>query len=343
MRNRLLYISLYSIVVLAGCTDEVRVQSVAGEEAPLLTSTGEFASARSVTVTAPAISRMWNFNIKRMVGENTVIDKGTMLVAFDDKNVRDRLLEKQSELERARTELKNKVSEEEKVRQDDALNIAEKRAGFEKARRKAEIVDQSLSRNERKKAQIDFEIAENELALARQLAEFRETSGVLNIGLIEKKVEFLEAETAQLSNELKRLRVRSPIAGSVQYLPDWQGEKPAVGETVRLGQPVLKVSVLDEMQVITQVAESELGRIAIGQPVEIVLEGNALSSVEGRVEKIGGVVRDKSKGDNRRVVDVLLSLERQDTETFRPGMTVNVEFLAAEPVNADAEIAGREE
>ena len=330
----LILASVITTFAIAGCnraTDGDTGPSSALQKNELVIN-GELEATRAVKVAPPSISRMWNYNIKTLVAENTHVAKGDLVVAFDDKPVRDNLQDKQAELEQARSELENVHLQESRSRRDDALSIEEKRAEYEKAKRKADILDHSMSRNDRLKARIDYKVAKNDLALANALEKLHRETGALNVSLAERKVERLEQETGALQAEMDKLKVRASIAGLVQYLPNWEGEKPSEGDSVRFGQPVLEISDLEQMQLRAHIDEADKTRFTEGATVDVVLDGIAGSSLRGTVAELGIVVRDRARGDHRRVIDMLVAVDTGD-EVIRPGMTAVVNLpISAPPV-----------
>ncbi|KUJ83455.1 HlyD family secretion protein [Microbulbifer flavimaris] len=327
-------------LLLTACTDAPDERHAVGSDSGLPPIAGELESANAVMVAPPSISRMWQYSIKQLVPENTHVEEGDIVVAFDDKPVRERLIEKKAELKQARSELGNIVLTEEQIAEDDKLAIEEKRAEYEKARRRAEILDHSMSRNERQKAAIDFEIATNDLQLARELAELHRRTRVLNISLAEGKVEQLEAETASLQAEVNKLRVTAPIAGLVQYLPNWQGEKPSEGESVRFGQPVLQISHLSQMQVRAQADEVDKGQLYVGAEVDVTIDSAEARTLSGTIIELGSVVRDRARGDRRRVIDLLVGIEPGTEADLKPGMTASIVLGAVNAAKPIATTAG---
>lgn len=314
-------------LVLAACTEAPEDSDTSAQILELPPITGELESARSVMMAPPSISRMWQYSIKELAAENTSVEEGQVVVAFDDKPVRERLIEKQAELDQARSELGNTTLKEEQVAEDDKLAIEEKRAEYEKARRRSEILDHSMSRNERQKAAIDFEVATNDLRQARELAELHKRTRALNISLAERKVERLEAETSSLQLEVDKLKVRAPIAGLVQYVPNWNGEKPSEGETVRFGQPVLQISDLAQIQVRAQADEVDKPHLSVGSEVDVTIDGGQARTLRGRIIELGSVVRDRARGDRRRVIDLLVGLEGNPQGSLKPGMTASIAVM----------------
>ncbi|WP_281558552.1 HlyD family efflux transporter periplasmic adaptor subunit [Thalassomonas sp. RHCl1] len=321
-------VTLLCSLLLLGCGEEVTTERVKQETVEVfVAASGELESRLVSVIAPPSVESMWQYQIKQLVPENTKVLKGQVVVSFDDKKVSERLIEKQAELERAQQELENKQLKEVETEEELTLKVAQMQMEYEKAKRKAEIIDNSRSDIDRKKAQIDFTIAQNELALAKSKLLYQQESKELNIKLAQGKVARLTSEVDAFLSDIEKLKVKAPRDGMVIYKANWEGEKPAVGETVRFGQGVMEIAVLEQMQLTAQVSEAESGKIAVGQLVKVYL-GTAQELIyRGRVQSLGKVFRDKSHQDKRRIFDVIIEFEQTDIEVMRPGMTARVEVI----------------
>lgn len=317
---------IIGLLLLAGC-EQAPTQEVTVEDVELVVNaSGELESKQTAIIAPPSVSRMWQYPIKQIIPENTKVKKGQFLIAFDDKKVRDRMVDKQANLDRAVKELENKKLKETEKEQELILAIAEKEMEYEKAERKANILDNSRSENDRKKAVIDFTIAKNDLFLARKKLDFHRSNNKLNIKQMSAKVNRLTGEVKELQQDITKLNVKSPIDGMVIYRSNWEGEKPAAGESVQFGQPVMEIAVIEQMQLKAQVAEPDSGKLAVGQQVKITLDGTQEIVIEGKIESLGRVFRDKSFQDKRRIFDVIIAFDTSDTR-LRPGMTARVDIV----------------
>ena len=290
-------------------------------------ASGELESKTTAIIAPPSVSRMWQYKINFLVPENTQVAKDSVVVSFDDKKVNDSLIDKRAELDRAQKELENKRLKEEETEEELVLAAAEKKMEYDKAKRRAEIVDHSRSENDRKKATIDFTIAENDLFLAEEKLKFHRENTKLNLKLAQGKVDRLTSEVNGLLNDLDRLKVKAPIDGMVIYKANWEGEKPAIGESIQFGQPVVELSVIEEMQIKAQINEPDSGKVKVGQQVKVIVDGTQEFAFSGKVESLGRVFRDKSYQDKRRVVDAIISFEPEEGFTARPGMSARIEII----------------
>jgi len=321
------YLFVVSAFLLAAC-EPVSTEKVKQERVEVTVSaSGELESKNTAMVAPPPVSRMWQYQIKFLLPENTQVKKGQLIVSFDDKNVSDRLVDKQAELARAQQELDNKGIKEIATEQELVLKLAEKQMEFDKAQRKAEIIDNSRSDNDRKKSIIDFTIAENDLFLAQEKLKFQRGNKELNLKLAQGKVNRITAKVNNLNKDIERLKVKSPIDGLVIYKVNHEGEKPAVGENIRFGQSILEVAVIEQMQLTAQVAEPDSGKVEIGQKVNVTLDGTQEQVYSGKIVSLGRVFREKSHQDKRRIFDAIIAFDETDPSVMRPGMTARVEII----------------
>lgn len=318
---------LLSAFIAMGC-EQAPTAIVQQERVEVIVSaSGELESKTIAMIAPPSVSRMWQYQIKSMLPENIQVKKGQLLVSFDDKKVTDRLVDKQGELDRAQQELDNKGIKETAKEQELVLSVAEKKMEYEKAQRKADIIDNSRSDNDRQKSVIDFTIAENDLFLAQEKLKFHRNNKELNLKLAQSKVDRATSKVNELKRDIERLQVKAPIDGMVMYKSNWQGEKPAVGENVQFGQPIIEIAVVEQMQLKTQIAEPDSGKVKVGQTVKVILDGTQEQIFSGKIVSLGRVFREKSHQDKRRIFDAIVAFDKTDAEVMRPGMTARVEVI----------------
>jgi HlyD family secretion protein len=328
------YFAIMLLVLLCAC-EKAPSETVKLEQVRLIvTASGELESKQTAMIAPPSVSGMWQYQIKQLTPENTRVKKGEVIVAFDSKKVVDRLVDKQADLDRAQKELENKKIKEEESEQELILSIAEKKMEYEKAERKADIIDNSRAENDRKKSVIDFTIAENDLFLAKERLTFHKNNKALNLKLAKGKVNRLTAEVNDFKSDIERLKVKAPIDGMVIYRANWQGEKPAVGESIQFGQPVVELAVIEQMQLKAQISEPDSGKIKLNQKVKIMIDGTQEIVLQGSIVELGRVFRDKSSQDKRRVFDAIIAFEQPKDTVIRPGMTARIEVVTAMIDNA---------
>ena len=134
---------------------------------------------------------------------------------------------------------------------------------------------------------------------------------------------------ADASVQLARQRIagtviRSPITGVLYSLPIRQGAYLNVGDLVA------NVGVLDRLRVRVYVDEPELGRVAVGLPVNITWDAAPGQRWKGTVEQMPTEIEPLG---TRQVGDVLCTIENSGHELV-PGTNVNAEIQASVVANA---------
>lgn len=313
---------------LSACSDGQAEASVSIAEQMAISASGELESKTSSLIAPPSVRHMWQYQIKTMVPENTKVKAGQVVVTFDDKQISDRLIDEQGKLQRAKKELENKEHKEQAKEQELILALAETQMEYDKSKRRIEIVDNSKSDNDRRKAQIDFTIAKADLAMAKKRLAYHRENSQMNLKRLKGKVDRLTSRVNAFLSDKEKLKVKAPIDGMVIYRANWEGERPAVGESVQFGQPVIEIAVVEQMQVLAQISEPDSGKIKVGQQVKVFLDTANEIAYAGRIAEMGRVFRDKSHQDKTRVIDAAISLDNIDLKVMRPGMSARIEIEA---------------
>lgn len=218
-----------------------------------------------------------------------------------------------------------------------ALRSAQARASDaqSKARRMGELFEKKLASQE------DFDTAQTaaiqaagELSNAQvQTEELKAQELALELRRQDIKLAQAEVESDQitLSNSRQRLadtRVIAPMDGIVATRPVQIGQIIASGITnVGGGTTILTISDLSRIFISASVDESDIGRVQLGQPVEISADAHRGAKF------IGEVVRIATKGVNVSNIvtfEVKIEVTGANKNLLKPEMTTNVEIVAAD-------------
>lgn len=320
MMRRISTIAL--LLLITACqTDE---RSASNQQRQQIRATGELYAEQTQQISPPSVSRMWQYSIRQMAAESSMVEAGAVVVAFDGQTVQDELRNKQMELSSAHKELANQLQQDEQRQEELKLDLAEREMEYDRFKRRAEIVDHSRSANDRAKAQIDFTIARNQRTLAEARLTFHQQQRDIEAQLLQSRIARLQSEVSRSQRELASLQVTAPFAGMVLYVPNHQGEKSSVGDNVQFGQPVAAVSLLDTLKIRAELDEIDLRDVRVGQRVHISLDALPERSFNGVIEDLGRAVRDKSREQLSRVIEATIAFETLDPELMRPGMTARL-------------------
>lgn len=326
------------ISTLAACSGQDKINKAEVAATPLV-ATGELISTNTVTVSPPSVAQMWQYKIQYLAPENSKIKKGDVVVRFDPQQLREELMSRQSELAAALKEKEQKRLEQEQEAQDLKLSLAEAKMTFEKEQRKAEIVDEGLSRIQMKKQQKTFEISSLRYQQVQQKIDNFKRETEVNSTVTESKITRLSMLVDQIKADIAKLNIKASKDGIVMYVKDHNGEKPAVGDNLWMGRRVLTIPSLDEIAIQAQFDEPDTTSVEVNNKVKITLEAFPEVPFMGEVTSLGQSYKTKSHQNPKTVFDVLIKLNEVDSNLMRPGMKAKVELvndvLAMEQRNRD--------
>lgn len=340
--NQNKYLKLSSLffamsIVLTGC-NETKQEQVSSFTAEPLTATATLVSENTVTISPPSVTTMWQYKVQFLASENQSVKKGDVIVRFDSQQLKNNLMSKQSQLSAALKEQEKEGLEQEQKEQDLRLALAEAKKNLDKEKRKAEIVDASISGIERAKQQKQHKIAQLQFAQAQQVLDNFFESKTVNTEVTQSKVTRLEADVARIQTDIKKLNVLAPKDGIVMYVPNNDGEKTAVGDSVWQGQQIMTIPSLDDIVLEAQFDEPDLTKVAIGRPVKVTLDAYPELPFTGKITSLGQAFKNKSRQNKRIVFDAYISLGNIDPSIMRPGMQGKVELLEVDETQEQPEI-----
>ena len=156
-----------------------------------------------------------------------------------------------------------------------------------------------------------------ELSEARARVAFLEREVPLRVSSLDLRIKELEARR-------EASEVRAPFDGTVYKTA------AKLGETVRIGDPVLWFADLERLRIRANVDQVDLGRVQVGQPVVITSNAYQERDWSARVTELIPHVTMK---DSRFIAEGLASVEPPSAGLV-PGMTVDVEILVDSDANA---------
>lgn len=199
--------------------------------------------------------------------------------------------------------------------------------------------------HKRRIAELDSEIQQKALTLERVQ---RESSS----DLIQAEAR-LRARDAELKRQQDRLRkiedqitktkIYAPAKGMVVYATSsefsWRGDTEPLdeGQEVRERQELIHLPTADSMMVQIQVHESSLGKVKIGQPVQIRIDALPESQYTGRVTKIAPLPDAQSvfMNPDLKVYDTSIMIDGAHPE-LRTGMSCKATILIEDHLDAIA-------
>lgn len=132
-------------------------------------------------------------------------------------------------------------------------------------------------------------------------------------------------KTAEEAIEL--LTLRAPRGGIVVvHDHPWEPRKLQSGDGVWVGFPLAQIPDLDSLEVAASLADVDDGRVAVGMPATVTLDGYPSLRFPGVVRAISAVAQEGTRNAVRRAFRVVVDLGRVDAHLMRPGLSARVEI-----------------
>ena len=327
--------SLAFLVVGCSHSGGVRVVKVVrGSFATRIHATGQLQSAASYYVGCPSVQSMWQYTISFMAPEGKPVKEGDPIITFDSRELAQKLQVKQAELDTGLKELARIKLQEQQTGEDYGLQAEEAKVNRQKATQKADIPENLIAANDRKKRQMELELTQLQEKLATSRVDNQNSGMETRIHVQESKVAILKDELDRLNADIQKMNILAPTPGIVVYTPDWDGKKKAVGDTCWMGEKILELPDLSHMQMKAVILESQAGRVKEDQKAEVRLDSNLDRAFKGTVLTLGRIFRIKSDSQPAIVFDAVIDLVESDPQLMRPGMAAGVDITISSKDNA---------
>ncbi len=145
------------------------------------------------------------------------------------------------------------------------------------------------------------------------------------VRLYADQVKLAEATLDYSRRLLEKTRIRSPIDGTViqRYLDEGEGVTPEI--------PILAIAALDKLWLNVEVDETDIGKVKVGDPVEVTSDAYRGATFKARVRQISDYVgvrkiRPSNPAVNLGLKVVQVKIELLEKTPIRLGMTVDVKI-----------------
>ena len=311
------------LVLLVACThaaDDKKTAEVKRDDLVVgVDVTGELAAVDSTDIKPPPLPDVWDFKISMLAPEGADVKEGVPVIGFDASAQVRALEDMENEADAAHKKLDKKRDDAALARRDDELKVAEAEATLRKAKLKTGAPSDLVATVEQKQVELDAQNAELALEAAKNHAEQAKKSDEEEIHRLADKAEYAKHRVEELKQNIARMTVAAPRAGTIVYPTSWQGEKRKVGDSVWRMEDVIQVVGLGKMRGDGQVDEVDSARVADKQPVSLRLDALPDVVLHGTLESIAKSVGPKSRNDPSKVVKLKIALDATKVP-LRPGM-----------------------
>ncbi|MEO0855127.1 MAG: efflux RND transporter periplasmic adaptor subunit, partial [Cyanobacteria bacterium J06648_11] len=184
------------------------------------------------------------------------------------------------------------------------------------AMRLRQLADQgAISEQEAEAAELTIANAEQALLSAQAQVDAQQQA----IASAADRIDSQQAIVEQAQRQLERAVLRSPLTGVVL------SRQVDVGDFVETGTTVLEIGDLSSIEVTVRVSELDIGRLSVGQPVEVKLDAFPnQAAIVGRIERMAPVAHSTS-----RLLPVQVKIPNPDGR-IGSGLLARVQFASAQ-------------
>jgi RND family efflux transporter MFP subunit len=213
--------------------------------------------------------------------------------------------------------------------EEERIRLREAEIGQESARRERELYQTYTQRMERTKHETAGKDAVRELENSRKKAEINLKEKQAAVTQREGQVTSTRTRLEQQRTELEHYTVKCEKEGTVHYgdpEQPWWRDDIKVGSTVYQGATLVTIPDLSSMQVLIQVHEADIDKVALELPVIVTVDSRPGESFEGKITEIATVANSANWTDESNKsfkVEVTLA---GITGTLRPGVTAKAEI-----------------
>ena len=283
--------------------------------------TGALASLSSESLGPPPLADVWDFKIAMLAPEGAEVKRGQPVLGFDTSELQRKLDEKTAEADQARKQIEKERADLSLRTKDERLALANAEARLKKTGLKLDAPPDILGINERKTAEIEYDLAKRETASARSRLQSLEAAARARIDLLQSKLQEASSVVAQTQDSIRQMMRTAPRDGTVVYATNWRGEKKKVGDSCWKAERVVEIPDLNRMKAEGEVDEVDAGRVAVGQRVTLRLDAHPDDELHGTITMAARTVqRKRGTQDPVKVLRVDIALDKTDPAKMRPGM-----------------------
>ncbi len=257
------------------------------------------------------------------VEEGDKVKKGDLLASLDSEDIEYELNQSQIKLEIAKDKL-NRLRKEDKRNLETTFRNAEieYKDKLKTYQDRKDLLEAGvISKKDLDEAKSSKEKAYNDYLLAKK--KYDDADNLSEVRMQEKEIRSMELSINKKKSDTKKTNIMSPIDGTITE------KKVSDLSIVDSYTLMFKIEDTDNLEVVTNISEYDIGKIKLGQPVKVTNDGMARKEYKGTVTYIApNAFIDKNGQGTETVVKVKIDINDKNTG-FKPNFTANVEINTA--------------
>ncbi len=296
--------------------------------------TGELEAARGAAITVPDLPD-WQTSIKWLAVDGDEVKQGDRVVELDNSTFTTSLDSKRQAELQALQEMQQRQSEWKADLEQKQLDFEKRKSEYDKAQLDAAVPRDILSSREYEERQTRLSRARVEYEKAKDIHGSQSAGITADRKNLQLRLQKAQREIQRSERAIASLVLSAPRDGIVviREIP-WEGRKLQVGDTVWIGFPLALIPELASLQVNVALPDVDDGRVLVGMPATVTLDGYPETTFTGRVTSISAVAQESARQSLRRAFKVVVSLDRIDAARMRPGLSARVVINRGKNKNA---------
>lgn len=262
---------------------------------------------------------------KMYVKKGDKVSKGQILMTLDETSIRNKIKEARIRLD----------MEEESLRKVEKAGNVELRVNLDNLKIKNEDLKREYERNQElykagaiTKIEMDrsldnYNQSNNEIIVAEDRLNNSDVENDKNMQ--KRRVELARLEVENLEKDLDKYVIKSPIAGTIV---DTKISESGIVEARRM---LMSIQDVDNLEMIINMNEYDIGKIKVGNKVEISGDSLQGKKYSGEVKHIANVAKaslleDKNVAGSENTIEVKISINR-GKDVLKPGLTAKADIL----------------
>ena len=311
-------IAIFLIIIKSlGGKGEIPMPAVSalekGEIESSLTVTGPVEGTDSVDVTSNLHAKVIELNVKE--GDSVKANE-TVLARLDTSDI-------EKEIENARGTYELLLAQRDE-------KMKEQQSQYEKAVSELNLSEADFNRKSALYQTGDISKVDYDSSASALTDAWRTVSGfnTENGRVVPDESTLIELQNAertlrQVEEKLKDAVIKAPITGTVTRVYTKVGK--FADNTDDSNNPMIVVENLEKLQMKVSISEYSIGKVKIGQPVEISADILGEDTVKGEIINISPTGEEKGGGSTERVIPTTISIE--DNSRLIAGITAKAEIL----------------
>ncbi len=291
---------------------------------------GELQALKTDNYSPPRVKNIWQYTIAYMAEDGSVVKAGMPVLMFKTDAIQTKLINAKGRLSVKQSELKNKKVNQVETLEKKSILIEEKKMELDKAKRKSELPQSLLAKNDYLENQLKFTLAQQDYKASQLDYELTQQKSITEAQILNAEIEKLSADVDEFTKSIASMKLFAKSDGIVMHKSGWDKNKFAVGDTVWGGFRVIEVANLSKIIAKLEIAENNIKHINQGQSVKIKLDSLPDKEFTGNIVSLGKVVKIKSKNQPSKILEAVVYIKNVDAEIMRPGMRLSADIVAGD-------------